>query len=231
MIRVTNTLSSFSILLCSEDDSNPVIKVTDLGLSKFVDVHTHLKTFCGTPQYLAPEVLFSRVRGDGSYDLKVDCWSLGVILYILLCGCPPFNPDRRDKPLIRQVTEGDYSFPSKQWANISAEAVDLVKKLMTVDAAKRLSAADALEHPWMKDQEVVDRAERLMDSQRRPDDPKLTAAAGQTSALNGILPPPGEWDSAAVVSEPNGDKAKAGKRSLDNEVNGGGECKRVRLDN
>ncbi len=91
----TNFLFFISILLCSDDDINPVIKVTDLGLSKFVDVHTHLKTFCGTPQYLAPEVLFSRVRGDGSYDLKVDCWSLGVILYILLCGCPPFNPDRR----------------------------------------------------------------------------------------------------------------------------------------
>ena len=80
-----------------------MIKVTDLGLSKFLDMDTHLKTFCGTPQYLAPEVLFSRVRGDGSYGLKVDMWSLGVILYILLCGCPPFNPERQDKPLIRQV--------------------------------------------------------------------------------------------------------------------------------
>ena len=100
-----------NILLCSADDDNPVIKVTDLGLSKFVDVHTHLKTFCGTPQYLAPEVLLSRVRGDGSYDLKCDMWSLGVILYILLSGVPPFNSN----DAVRQIADGDYSSPWKEW--------------------------------------------------------------------------------------------------------------------
>ncbi len=81
-------------MLCSQDDLNPVIKVTDMGLSKFVDMGTHLKTFVGTPQYIAPELLFSRVRGNGTYGLEVDCWSLGTILYILLCGCPPFNPEK-----------------------------------------------------------------------------------------------------------------------------------------
>ena len=57
-------------------------------------------------------------------------WSLGVILYILLCGGPPFNPTNMDKPLIKQITEGDYSFPKKEWSKISQEAVDLVKKLV-----------------------------------------------------------------------------------------------------
>ncbi len=160
----------YSILLCSDDDHNPVVKVTDLGLSKFVDVHTHLKTFCGTPQYLAPEVLFSRVRGDGSYDLKVDMWSLGVILYILLCGCPPFNPDRSDKPLIRQVTEGDFTFPFKLWSKISLSAVDLVKKLMTVDASKRLSASETLQHEWLQDKAIVEKAEALMSGQPKQED-------------------------------------------------------------
>ena len=77
-----------NILLCSVDDNNPVVKITDMGLSKLVD-QTLLKTFCGTPQYLAPEVLLT---GSGvgqrqmDYTLKVDCWALGVVLYILLSG-------------------------------------------------------------------------------------------------------------------------------------------------
>ena len=94
---------SCSILLCNDDDSNPIVKITDMGLSKFVDVGTQMKTFCGTPQYLAPEVLFGHVRKT-AYDNKVDMWSLGVILYILLTGCPPFNPDRKDKPLVKQAS-------------------------------------------------------------------------------------------------------------------------------
>lgn len=170
-------------MLCSTDEGEQIIKVTDLGLSKFVDMHTHLKTFCGTPQYLAPEVLFSRVRGDGSYDLKVDMWSLGVILYILLCGCPPFNNERMDKPLIKQVTEGDYTFPQRLWSNITPDAVDLVKKLMTVDPMKRLNAVQALEHPWMKDSVIIAKAEKLMDCHRS------TPIRMETSCLNGILPP------------------------------------------
>ena len=86
-----------NILLCSQDDENPVIKITDMGLSKLVDLGTVLKTFCGTPQYIAPEV----IKGSGvfggpkPYSLKVDCWGLGVILYILLSGTPPFSDERR----------------------------------------------------------------------------------------------------------------------------------------
>ena len=60
-----------NILLCSDDDSNPVVKITDMGLSKLVGVDTVCKTFCGTPQYLAPEVLLSRARANGTYDFKV----------------------------------------------------------------------------------------------------------------------------------------------------------------
>jgi len=185
-----------NILFCSQDDANPVIKVTDLGLSKFVD-DTVLKTFCGTPQYLAPEVLFSRVRGDGSYDLKVDMWSLGVILYILLSGGPPFNPNTKDPPLLRQITQGIYSFPSQEWSEISTEAVDLVKKLMTVDAMQRLSAKDALRHAWMDDAEAVAKAKRLMDI------PQTTPP----TVLNGILPP--ELDGDDIIAVAGGSAASS----------------------
>ena len=77
-----------NILLCSVDDSKPVVKITDMGLSKLVD-QTILKTFCGTPQYIAPEVIKAGsgiLPREKVYTFKVDCWALGVILYILLSG-------------------------------------------------------------------------------------------------------------------------------------------------
>ena len=154
-------------ILLSDDDANPLIKISDMGLSKLVDHTTFLQTFCGTPQYLAPEVLISRVRGDGSYGFEVDMWSLGVILYILLCGCPPFSTERTDKTLVRQVCDGDYSFPKSKWANISDSAIDLVEKLMKVDKKIRYSAEQALNHPWLNDQQNVDRAKQLMNTESK----------------------------------------------------------------
>ena len=158
-------------ILLSNDDTNPLIKISDMGLSKLVDHTTFLQTFCGTPQYLAPEVLISRVRGDGSYGFEVDMWALGVILYILLSGCPPFSPERTDKSLIRQVCDGDYSFPKSKWATVDESAIDLVEKLMTVDISKRLTAEKALNHPWLSDQENTERAKRLMDAERKKRNP------------------------------------------------------------
>ena len=193
-----------NILLCSEDDSNPVIKVTDLGLSKFVDVHTHLKTFCGTPLYLAPEVLVSRVRGDGSYDLKCDMWSLGVILYILLSGAPPFNSNNTDKPLARQITEGDYDFPRNVWGKISKEAINLVKKLLKVSPKSRLSAQAALQHPWLQDAEAVAKARELMGTQRD------RAPKGP----NGITPPEADESGAPnpLLEEPDSKGSSKGNK-------------------
>lgn len=80
-----------NILLSSAREAETLIKITDFGLSKFVDGAALMKTFCGTPNYLAPEVLHS--KGDGKYTNKVDNWSLGVILYIMLVGFPPFSDD------------------------------------------------------------------------------------------------------------------------------------------
>ncbi len=97
---------------------------------------------------------------------------------------------RKDKPLIRQVTEGDYSFPPKYWSSISPSAVDLVRRLMTVDPAQRITAAEALRHEWMTDPDVVERAEKLMDTQRRTPS-SMPPPEAETSALNGILPGPG----------------------------------------
>ena len=125
-----------------------------MGLSKLVDLEAQskLKTFCGTPQYLAPEVLTSRVRGDGSYGFEVDNWSLGVILYVMVSGMPPFSPERTDKQLIRQVCDGDYNFTQSRWNSVSSEAKDLISGLMTVNKNRRLTAQQALEHPWLQNE-------------------------------------------------------------------------------
>merc|ERR1712216_730821 len=99
----------------------------------------------GTPGYVAPEIL----RNQG-YDGGVDMWSMGVILYILLCGFPPFYEE--DLPaLFEQIIEGRYDFPSPWWDQISENAKDLVKKLLTVDPKKRFTAEQTLQHPWVKD--------------------------------------------------------------------------------
>ena len=104
-----------------------------------------MSTTCGTPGYVAPEILAQK----GSYGREVDLWSLGVILYILLCGFPPFYDDN-NTALYNQIKRGDYSFPSPYWDNVSKPAIDLIRKLLTVDPAARLTVEQALGHPWIK---------------------------------------------------------------------------------
>ena len=91
----------------------------------------------GTPYYIAPEVL------NNNYDEKCDLWSVGVILYILLCGYPPFN-GANDDQIIKRVKEGKYQIDEEEWQNISKDGIDLVKKLLAYDPKERISAEDAL---------------------------------------------------------------------------------------
>ena len=95
----------------------------------------------GTPYYIAPEVLF------GNYTEKCDMWSIGVMLYIMLCGSPPFNGS--DDQIIAKVKKGNWTFRGQAWNTISDEAKDLVSKLLEKNEKDRLSAADALQHPWI----------------------------------------------------------------------------------
>jgi len=126
------------------DKENTQICVTDFGLAKFVNYEGGLmKTACGTPGYVAPEILKQQ-----KYDSQVDLWSIGVILYILLCGFPPFV-EKKLKALYKIIREGKYSFPSPYWDKISAEAKDCVSKLLKVDPKKRLTATQLLQHDWI----------------------------------------------------------------------------------
>jgi len=129
-------------LLCA---SANVIKIADFGLSKDVE-SGNLQTSCGTPSYVAPEVLLG-----GQYDNEVDIWSIGVITYVLLCGFTPFYGDNQ-RQLFERILHAKFDFPSPEWDDVSATAKDFVSKLLVVNPADRLSAEQAQTHPWIVEQ-------------------------------------------------------------------------------
>jgi len=133
-----------NILLTDDSDS---IKLSDFGLSRVVDQTSFMKTICGTPQYVAPEILNSS-RSAVGYGLACDLWSSGVILYFILVGHHPFS-DTKPSPVYEQIQNGDYEFPREHWARISPSAIYLIKRLLTTDPRKRITAAQALESAWM----------------------------------------------------------------------------------
>mmetsp|Transcript_4013 Transcript_4013/g.7750 ORF Transcript_4013/g.7750 Transcript_4013/m.7750 type:complete len:463 (-) Transcript_4013:266-1654(-) len=145
---VHRDLKPENLLYSTNDEATRIIKVADFGLAKVFDTSgtpdMTMVTTCGTPGYVAPEVL----KGGG-YGKAVDLWSVGVILYILLCGFPPFYNENTSM-LFEQIMEGDFDFPSPYWDDISDSAKSLVKGLLTVDAKKRLTCEECLEHPWLK---------------------------------------------------------------------------------
>eukprot|EP01133_Synstelium_polycarpum_P003627 gene3627-4156_t len=129
-------------------ESTPdLIKISDFGLSRTIAEGSFMKTMCGTPQYLAPEILTNGSNGIGGYGKEVDCWSLGGILYVMLCGYPPFE-ESRDISIFEQIRKAVFGFPEEDWAIVSAEAKDLIKRLLTVSPSKRYSCNLILEHPW-----------------------------------------------------------------------------------
>jgi calcium-dependent protein kinase len=135
-------------LLFENKESHALIKVIDFGTSKKLSPNTKLKSMMGTAYYIAPEVI------DGRYDEKCDVWSCGVILYILLCkrylgGYPPFN-GKSDSEIFKKIKAGKFSFSGFEWLKVSKDAKNLLKKMLTLDPAERISAKEVLRDPWLK---------------------------------------------------------------------------------
>lgn len=129
------------LLMSRNDDKN--IKIADFGFAKKVTSSKCLLTQCGTPGYVAPEILHGV-----PYGVKADMWSLGVITYILLGGYPPFI-EQNQRELFKKIKRGQYEFHVEYWGQISKEAKDLIAGLLTVDPDRRMSAEKALQNPWI----------------------------------------------------------------------------------
>ncbi|CAK9796429.1 Ovarian-specific serine/threonine-protein kinase Lok [Anthophora plagiata] len=147
-----------NILLASNSDIT-LAKVSDFGLSKLVDAQTMMKTFCGTPMYVAPEILSN--IGRGFYTNQVDVWSLGVILYACLSGSVPFNCHDRNS-LQDQIKKGCYSFPPAKFGHVTKKAINLITSMMTVNPRKRITIKQVLLHPWLQDRELRDTFDILL---------------------------------------------------------------------
>nr|XP_033773278.1 calcium/calmodulin-dependent protein kinase type 1G isoform X2 [Geotrypetes seraphini] len=129
-------------LLYLNPDEDSKIMITDFGLSK-MEGNGIMSTACGTPGYVAPEVLAQK-----PYSKAVDCWSIGVITYILLCGYPPFYEETESK-LFEKIREGSFEFESPFWDDISYSAKDFIGRLLEKDPTKRFNCEQALRHPWI----------------------------------------------------------------------------------
>uniref|UniRef100_A0A2K5Y3A2 non-specific serine/threonine protein kinase n=1 Tax=Mandrillus leucophaeus TaxID=9568 RepID=A0A2K5Y3A2_MANLE len=147
-------------VLLSSQEEDCLIKITDFGHSKILGETSLMRTLCGTPTYLAPEVLVS--VGTAGYNRAVDCWSLGVILFICLSGYPPFSEHRTQVSLKDQITSGKYNFIPEVWAEVSEKALDLVKKLLVVDPKARFTTEEALRHPWLQDEDMKRKFQDLL---------------------------------------------------------------------
>jgi len=133
-------------LLCCGEGDDEVVKIADFGLSKFHNDNDKLMTSCGTPGYVAPEVLLSE-----TYDKSVDMWGLGVITYILLAGYPPFYDENKedDTRLFEKVINVEYDFDDECWDEISDLAKNFIQKLLVRDPNERMTAKESLEHDWL----------------------------------------------------------------------------------
>ena len=131
-------------LLYKTKSADSPIMLADFGLAKVLANGQEMHTMCGTPGYVAPEIL----GGKAGYTSAVDIWSIGVVAYILLCGFPPFY-DESTPALVQQILAGKYDFPSPFWDQVSENAKSFVRFLLNTDPASRPTAEQALAHPWI----------------------------------------------------------------------------------
>eukprot|EP00919_Chromeraceae_sp_WS-2016_P075064 GHVR01177611.1.p1 GENE.GHVR01177611.1~~GHVR01177611.1.p1 ORF type:complete len:474 (-),score=100.68 GHVR01177611.1:412-1794(-) len=138
-----------NVLFSEHPDQNPnfIVKLADFGLARN-SVNADLRTVCGTPHYMAPELITAYMhpnQGEGCYGSAVDLWSLGVVLYVMLCAQPPFH----EEGLYESIASGAYDFTPHAFKHISSSAKDLIRRLMRVNPQQRMSIEQTLSHEWL----------------------------------------------------------------------------------
>lgn len=134
------------------DEIDIQVKIADFGLAKFTGEMQFTNTLCGTPSYVAPEVLRKT-----DYSSKVDMWSAGVLLYVCLCGFPPFSDTLGPPSLKEQIAQGIFAFYSPYWDEIDDSVLHLISHLLVVNPTNRYSVEDTIRHPWF-DSDVLNKA-------------------------------------------------------------------------
>eukprot|EP00921_Rhytidocystis_pertsovi_P016907 GHVQ01026633.1.p1 GENE.GHVQ01026633.1~~GHVQ01026633.1.p1 ORF type:complete len:391 (+),score=33.48 GHVQ01026633.1:161-1333(+) len=130
-------------LLLADSSFLSSLKVIDWGFAARCHGFHKFQSVVGTPYYVAPEVLF------GNYTHSCDLWSIGVILYLFLCGYPPFH-GKDNTEILRKVKQGEYCFDPRHWKGVSEDAKDLIRRCLTYDPRRRITALEALVHPWIQ---------------------------------------------------------------------------------
>ncbi|XVE94502.1 hypothetical protein REPUB_Repub02eG0014100 [Reevesia pubescens] len=189
-----------NLVLVSKDEDSPM-KAIDFGVSVFIEEGKMYTDRVGNPYCVAPEVLQCR------YGKEIDVWSAGVILYILLRGEPPFWGETEEE-ICKAVLEGNLDLKSWPWPSISEGAKDLIRKMLARDPKKRITAAQALEHPWMKEGG---------DASDKPIDSAVLSRLKQFRVMNKL-----KNFALKVVAENLSEEEMKGLKQMFNNINTGG---------
>lgn len=167
LLNITKRQNSNEIQLgpWDEDEIDVQVKIADFGLAKFTGEIQFTNTLCGTPSYVAPEVL---LKSD--YSSKVDMWSAGVLLYVCLCGFPPFSDSLGPPSMREQILQGKYAFYSPYWDEIDDSVLHLISNLLVVNASERFNVIETMNHPWFRkvnNDLIPSQPERLKISQEK----------------------------------------------------------------
>ncbi|CEP61506.1 serine/threonine protein kinase DUN1 LALA0_S03e04368g [Lachancea lanzarotensis] len=145
-----------------EDEIDITVKIADFGLAKFIGEMQFTNTLCGTPSYVAPEVL----KKTG-YTSKVDLWSAGVLLYVCLCGFPPFSEQLSPPSMKEQILQGKVAFYSPYWDEIDDHCLHLISNLLVANPAFRFDVQNTIDHPWFSKSHRESESEKLAPLQRQ----------------------------------------------------------------